>query len=295
MRISVVIVTKNRKDYLLRAIESVVNQTRVADEIIVVDDASNYDIESTIKSLNIKKIKLIINTESLGGAVARNIGARASSCDVLMFLDDDDAWEKNKIEKQVPFFLDNEDVVVVYSGRKIVRDDDLNKILRTSVSKKEGDLSNIIFEKNYVGITSSVAMKKEVFDKVGGFDENLPCRQDYDLWIRMTKNGHVIWDKEYSVIYTLFVNPLKQISGRSDKHEFAANYILNKYSNELSELPFFLRRKSIAEKYFSVQKAYRRNSYVKSIQYGVKSFFNYPSVKPLVLLLPSNILKKIGL
>lgn len=295
MRVSVVIVTKNRRFFLLRALKSVLDQTIKADEIVVVDDASDYSVESIISPLNQKNLKLIINPKSLGGAVARNIGAKTTSCDVLMFLDDDDAWEKNKIEKQLQVFSDNENIAMVYSGRKIVKDTNLDKVVRTSVSKKEGDLSNIIFEKNYIGITSAVAMKKVVFEKVCGFDENLPCRQDYDLWIRMAKYGDVAWDKEYSVIYTLFNNPLKQISGRSDKHEFVVNYILKKYSRELSSLPFLLRRRSIAEKYFSVQKACRRNSYLKSLGYGLKSFFSYPSIKPLVLLLPSSVLEKIGL
>ncbi len=295
MKVSVVIVTKNRKDFLLRAINSVVNQTLKPSEIIVVDDASDYDVKSVISSLGIDNLKLIINPKSVGGAIARNIGANTTNGDILMFLDDDDAWEKNKIEKQVVLFENNKNTVLVYSGRKIVKDTDLNKVIRMAVSKKEGDLSKLIFEKNYVGITSSVAMRKEVFDKVGGFDENLPCRQDYDLWIRILKYGDVAWDKEYSVIYTLFNNPLKQISGRFDKHEFAANYILKKYADEFSNLPFLLRRKSLAEKYFSVQKAYRRNSYIKSLEYGFKSFFSLPSIKPLVLFLPTMILNKIGL
>lgn len=295
MNIGVVIVTKNRKDFLLRAIDSVLNQSVNADEITVVDDASDYDINEVISNLNIENLNLIINPKSYGGAVARNIGAKSITSDILMFLDDDDAWEKNKIQEQVKCFKKDDNLVLVYSGRKIVKDDNLNKVIRTSVSKKEGDLSKLILEKNYVGITSSVAIKKEIFDKVGGFDENLPCRQDYDLWIRILKFGNVVWDREYSVIYTLFGNPSKQISGRSDKHEFAANYILNKYSDELKHLPFILKQKSISEKYFSVLKSYRRNNYIKSLEYAFKSFVNYPSIKTLVLLLPYKILKKLGI
>jgi len=295
MKTSVVIVTKNRKDFLLRAIDSVVNQSVKAYEIIVVDDASDYDIKSVINNLNVESLKLIINPKSFGGAIARNIGAKATNGDILMFLDDDDAWQVEKIQTQLECFKNDEKLALVYSGRKIVKDSNLSLVIRKSASKKGGDISKLIFEKNYVGITSAVAMKKNIFNSVGGFDENLPCRQDYDLWIRISAHGNVAWDKKYSVIYTLFANPMNQISGRADKHEFAADYIINKYSSYLDNLPFILKRKSIAEKYFSVLKSYRRTDYKKSLEYAFKSFVSFPSIKTLILLLPQTILKALGI
>jgi glycosyltransferase involved in cell wall biosynthesis len=294
MKISVVIVTKNRKDFLLRAIDSVINQTVKADEIIIVDDASDYNIEDLITSLTIENLKLIVNSKSLGGAIARNIGAKVTSGNILMFLDDDDAWDENKIKDQIKCFKDDNNLVIAYSGRKIVKDNNLNLVVRKAVSKKEGDISKLIFEKNYIGITSAVAIKKEIFDLVKGFDENLPCRQDYDLWIRISQYGNVKWDGEYNVIYTLFDNPSNQVSGRADKHEFVVKYLLKKYKFEIQQLDFILRRKSISEKYFSVLKSYSRNSILKSLKYAVKSFYYFPSIKAIVLLLPKQLLKKIG-
>ena len=145
MKTSVVIVTKNRKDFLLRALDSVLNQTVKADEIVIVDDASDYNIESVILDLDIENLKLIINPKSFGGAVARNIGAKATTGNILMFLDDDDAWESEKIKIQVECFKNDDTLALVYGGRKIVKDNNLDLVIRKSVSKKEGDLSKLIF------------------------------------------------------------------------------------------------------------------------------------------------------
>jgi len=295
MKISVVIVTKNRKDFLLRALNSVLAQTVKADEIVIVDDASDYNIKEIIESLAIKNLKLIINNKSVGGAVARNIGAAATDCEIIMFLDDDDAWENIKIQKQIEIFKNEINTVLVYSGRKIVNENNLNNVVRKITSKEEGDLSKKIFEKNFVGVTSSVAIRKNIFDKVAGFDKNLPCRQDYDLWIRILKFGNVRWDKCYNIFYTLFNNPEKQISGRADKHEFAVKYILDKYSNELNSLGLLLKQKSISEKYFSVAKAYRRRSWQKGFKFSFKSFINYPNIKAIILIFPRFILKRFGI
>ena len=297
VQVSVIITTKNRKNYLSRAISSVRKQTRQADEIIVVDDNSDYDVRASLSHFCSTDFRVIVNDSNLGGAATRNIGANDAKGDILMFLDDDDAWCESKIETQLKLFASGEMGIIsmVYSGRLLVSSCAINKVRRRSASKVEGNIYESMLIENHVGVTSAVAINKKIFDYVGGFDENLPCRQDYDLWIRLAKNGAVLWDKNYNVIYTVFDNPKHQISGNYRNHIDAVDYLLNKYSKELNNLSPRKRSEAISEKYFSALKSMRGSSYYLTLKYFCMAFSYSPKFKYLFFLLPRFILKRVGL
>ena len=99
--VSVVIPTFNRPAMLARAIESVLNQTYSNLEIIVVDDASEGDIEAVVKSFDDERIKLIRHEHNQGGSAARNTGIWHSRGRYIAFLDDDDEWLSQKTERQL--------------------------------------------------------------------------------------------------------------------------------------------------------------------------------------------------
>ncbi len=104
IKISVIIPVYNREDTITNCLESVIKQTYAPAEIIVIDDNSTDD---TIKQINKFNDKIIIlNTEQQSGAqTARNIGIKAAKSDWIAFLDSDDEWLPNKIEKQVSAFF----------------------------------------------------------------------------------------------------------------------------------------------------------------------------------------------
>ena len=98
--VSVVITTKNRKDLLLRAINSVRNQTYKEIEIIVVDDASTDGTREICENMDDLVYVYIPLNESKGGNYARNLGIKTANGEYIAFLDDDDYWEVSKIQKQ---------------------------------------------------------------------------------------------------------------------------------------------------------------------------------------------------
>ena len=118
MKVSCVIITHNRIDYLKRAVNSVVNQTYQNIEIFVVDDASDDGTEvygEELKEKGITYIRIEKN-ESKGGNYARNIGIQYSSGDYVAFLDDDDYWLPDKIERQVNYATYHQNVGMIYGG-----------------------------------------------------------------------------------------------------------------------------------------------------------------------------------
>ena len=291
MKVSVVITTKDRPVFLAAAVNSVRRQSRRVDQLFIVNDGSPSGVPAELRSADATVIQ---NERSRGGAYARNLGAARASGDILMFLDDDDEWTAEKVEAQLAQFREVPSCVLVYSGRQIRSDRAPDRVIRQVSSKRQGNLYPGIFGANLVGVTSSVAIRRTVFQTVGGFDESLPCRQDYDLWLRICRHGTVCWDGGYHVLYTVFDDPTRQVSGRPERHVEAAKYLLQKYAADMAVLPAGLRRAAIAEKWFSVAKAYRRSSWLQSALYSGRALRYSPRVNQLALLLPRFILSRFG-
>src|SRR5438445_11739690 len=103
MLVSVVIPTLDRPRLLLRAIDSVLRQTHQDIEVIVVVDRPSGDIVSAIQSVNDPRLRLVVNSYSLTAGGARNTGADHATGEWIAFLDDDDAWLPEKLERQLAF------------------------------------------------------------------------------------------------------------------------------------------------------------------------------------------------
>ncbi|MBY8155778.1 glycosyltransferase family 2 protein [Vibrio fluvialis] len=281
MNVSVIIPTKNRKNFLRRALESVIVQLRELDEVIIVDDASdspNYDF------ITDSRVTIVYNNKSLGGAKARNIGVEKAKNDILMFLDDDDAWESQKIDTQLKL-LENKDVSIVYSGKKVVWDDSLDKVVRNIDTVKKNVSTIDLCQCNYVGSTSTVAIRKSDFVTVGGFDENLECFQDFDLWLRLSKFGYAISDQRYHVVYTIFRKHGMQISRAVDgRHERAAKYLKSKYSSELDSKQIKLLDANLKQ---LVSKALNHSNPFRSLYYSLSSVVTSPSLRGVKFTLAS--------
>ena len=119
-KVTVVITTYNRPKMLSKAISSVLNQTLQDIEIIVVDDVSTEDNAAVIDSFGDKRITLIRNETHLGGAIGRNVGAAAGqSGEWIAFLDDDDLFLPDKLERQVALGVTLDDDYAVIDSESI--------------------------------------------------------------------------------------------------------------------------------------------------------------------------------
>src|SRR4030042_1588084 len=178
--VSVIIPTYNRAHLLNRAIKSILVQTFGDFEIIIVDDASTDNTERIVKSIDDKRILYIRHENNKGGSAARNTGIRQARGKYIAFLDSDDEWLPEKLEKQLKVFeRSTNSVGLVYTG--IIKESKQ----RRSVHQSRENTAQAILAENYVGTTSTPLIKKECFLKTGLFDETLPSAQDWDMWIRI--------------------------------------------------------------------------------------------------------------
>jgi glycosyltransferase involved in cell wall biosynthesis len=182
--VSVIIPTLNRPQLLKRAIASVLSQSFADFEVLVIDDSSTGDASSVVRSFNDPRIHYTKNQQK-GANAARNYGIQLSKDSLIAFLDDDDEWLPNKLRKQVDL-LDRSDGsfgAVFSSWRYSDPAKKFSKIVRVP---ERMDLKEAIMNVRPIGTTSTAMVKKEVFEKVGGFDEAFPALQDWEMWLRIS-------------------------------------------------------------------------------------------------------------
>ena len=192
MNISVVIPTYNRKELLKRSIDSVINQTIKPSEIIIVDDGSNDGTEAMVKK-KYDSLKLI-KQKNKGASAARNSGIKASSGEWICFLDSDDEWKNDKLEKQITAVANNSDYKFFHSNEIWIKNGK-----RINQKKKHKKYGGDIFKKclDMCRISpSSVLIDKNIFEEIGFFNENLVVCEDYELWLRICDKYEVFFIDE---------------------------------------------------------------------------------------------------
>ena len=182
--VSIIIPTFNRRNLVGDAIKSVLSQTYLDIEIIVIDDHSSDDTVELIgqefkKEILEKKIILISNSRNERNAEAKNIGIRSASGTLIAFLDDDDVWLPKKLEIQVSS-LENETADACFCATSWVED---GKILKQTLVRN----NRISFENGCP--TSTWLIRKEIFNKLGYFDPNIPTNDEGELLVRLNKGG----------------------------------------------------------------------------------------------------------
>lgn len=184
---SVIIPTFNRASFLQRALTSVLNQSLLPSEIIVIDDGSTDNTQDVVAAFS---EVIYIYKENGGVSSARNEGIKRAKYDYIAFLDSDDEWHVDKMYLQL-----QSNVLVSYTDEVWVRDAKEIKIPkkfhknRPTTFESELEFCNIA--------PSSVVIHKKVLADVGFFDEELEVCEDYDLWLRiLLKYPIVLVDKK---------------------------------------------------------------------------------------------------
>jgi glycosyltransferase involved in cell wall biosynthesis len=193
---SVIITTYNRKEYLGRALNSVYEQSVTANEIIVIDDGSSDGTEPFIKK-NHAAVKFFWQKNS-GVSSARNLGIKKATYEWITFLDSDDAWLPKKLENQFKTLEQNPSFKLCHTDEIWIRNGK-----RANPMKKHQKSGGTIF-KNCLPLCvispSSAMLHRSLFEIYGGFDEDLPVCEDYDLWLRICAFLPVLYIEKPQII-----------------------------------------------------------------------------------------------
>lgn len=202
LKISVIIPTYNRRAELLRAIDSVISQTLRPEEIIIVDDCSDFSVSEFLAERYGDSLCVITNRENVGAAESRNISARRATGDYIAFLDSDDYWERNKLEIQASVFLARPDLDLVYCNERILLSDGTLQYRKGELFDR--DIWQQLLDGWTAPNTSTLLFRRSSFLTLGGFDSNLASCQDHDLWMRMArKEAKIAFSPEYLVNFAM--------------------------------------------------------------------------------------------
>lgn len=237
--ISVIIPTHNRPEGLKESVLSVINQTTLPAEIVVVDDGSVVPVSSCIFDGAPDTLRCLIlrNDVPKGANNSRNKGVLESESEYIAFLDDDDQFVPEKIKEILCFISDESYPDVIYHPAKINM---VNEgVFYYSNPKRFGpgdDIFRELLVTNRIGGTPMAIVKRQALVDVGLFDENLPALQDYELWLRLAKHGKKFAMLNRPLTEYFYTTKKSSISKSIDTNSRALSYIEKMYSAEYADL-----------------------------------------------------------
>lgn len=198
-RVSVVMPAYNSARTVEQAIGSVLEQTMGDLELIVVDDGSTDATAATVAGFEDARVRLV-SRENGGTSAARNTGITEARGDWVAFLDADDLWLLNKLELQLTRMAAVPNCLASQGSAYLV-DDQLNRLaLRRCVPVKNPLLTFLRFE-NLPNAGSSWIVKRDLLERIGGFDTTLPRIEDWDFSIRLARFGNPLCIDEPLALY----------------------------------------------------------------------------------------------
>jgi len=220
--VSIIIPTKSRPKLLERAVYSVLKQNYQNWELFIIND-SEIKISNDFSD---PRIQITNNNNQPGANGARNTGINLAKGKYIAFLDDDDTWRQDKLLKQVEI-MNTTKSILCYTGKNII-------IQKENISFKQYSYKTCFISPkitlqlhNYIGTTSSVIIRSDVFNDIIKFDEEINSLQDYDLYLKLVDKGEIAGIPEGLVTY-YFDDSIKHISVNNKAMFFSAWKIYRK-------------------------------------------------------------------
>ena len=230
--VSIICPTYNwKKEWLSEAIDSVISQSYEDWELIIINDASTNDIESTILEYakKDKRIIYIKNEENLKLTNTLNKGLELAKWKYIARIDDDDIWvDPDKLQKQVDFMEQNPDYGLC--GTSVITiDQEGNEIAKQKSRTTDLEIRKAILQSNQLA-HSSIIIRKEVLDQVGVYDPGFNMAEDYELWCRIGRVSKFYNLPDYCLKYRINLNSVSNKNRRRQlRLAFKAFWINRKY------------------------------------------------------------------
>ncbi len=226
--VSVIIPNYNREALITRAVNSVLAQSYSEVEVIVVDDCSTDNSIEKIKTIEDERLTLIKLEKNSGACAARNRGIKAAKGEYISFLDSDDEWDKDKLKKQLDFLKKKKADIVVCNYW-------YEKNGKTSLHVDENHPDkftyNELLDVNNI-TTGAMFVKKQLFKKVGLFDEKMPRYQDWELVLRIAKAVDIYFINEPLLTLHFQENSITSSTGMEKKY-FALERMFEKNKDDI--------------------------------------------------------------
>ena len=277
LSISVIIPLYNKQDAITRTIQSVLDQTVSDFELVVVDDGSTDNSLAVVQAIDDRRIR-VIHKENGGVSSTHNVGIKAAKGQYVALLDGDDLWEPTFLEEQMRLVADFPEAGMWGVNYAFVKGDrcwacqqGMGKGFRGYVENYFGTRHNDLY------CSSSVVIRKDVFETAGYFDERISASEDLDMWYRIILHYPVVYYDKVLAYYNQ--NAENRVAYDTD-YRFpltkSIKYYVDKYQSDFQSNPDFSRflnnyvaANLLKEGYYFGSKQERRDSdrVVKSLRY----------------------------
>jgi glycosyltransferase involved in cell wall biosynthesis len=282
-KVSVVVSCYNYGEFVTQCLDSIKGQTFPDFEVVIVNDGSTDNSEEQIKPyLNDNRFRYI-KQKNGGQANAKNKGIAHTKGKYIAFLDADDLWEIDKLEKQISLFS-SQGIGVVYSRARYI--DSLGRDLNFRLSgkylqPKRGYVTDFLIIDNFVPFSSSI-VRRDCFDRFGVFDESLKMGIDWDLWLRISTQYQFDFVDEPLLSYR--VGHPGQMSKNVEERQRCSDRIMKSF---VQRYPNHTKKKFLRQAWaytYMNRGFYHRDKKISiALNYYFQSFLMWPfSLKPMI-------------
>lgn len=300
---SIVIPLYNKANYIESTIKSVLNQTFTDYEIIIINDGSTDDSIAKVLEFNDNRIQLY-NQKNQGAAVARNLGIEKAKYEFIAFLDADDLWMPNHLEKLKTLIQNFANVGIYASRYELVFKNGKNYIpkFKGISADFEGIVSDYFKTSSPypIATSSSIVIPKKIFEKIGYFKPAISSGQDVDMWIRIASKYRVAVSNKVTASYLHYIEnslsktPIldKQLKDFIDYKQLEeSNPSLKKYL-DIYRIEYALQYKIAGERKKS--KELIKDILKENISFKTKAIYLLPRHILIFLLKTKQLLRKKG-
>ncbi|MDZ8028732.1 MAG: glycosyltransferase [Nostoc sp. DedQUE11] len=214
-KISVIIPAYNSENTILNTINSVLSQTFIDLELIVINDGSQDSTLDIVKQIPDPRIK-VFSYSNAGGNVSRNRGLNLAVGEFVSFLDADDLWTPDKLESQLKALQENLTAKVAYSWTDYI-DTNGEFVLSGKRTNVNGDVYESLLVSNFLENGSNPLIYRTALITLGGFDESLAAAQDWDMWLRLASKFDFVCVPSVQILYRISANSVSSNLVRQEK------------------------------------------------------------------------------
>lgn len=299
--VEILIPVYNRKDLILKSVNSGLNQTYRNVFVSVFDNASNDGTWEKLKKINNKKLRLFRNQKNIGLFENFNNLIRVSKCDFCIFLCSDDWLEENFVEKGIKYFLENRNIVMLSSACKTFNEKNKTKMISNYLPFKEYSFDEILlnwFEISFksgvnpFSYPSGMLIKGDILRNNIFFDSKFGSPADIVFFLDVLENGNVFFTEYLGANILLHSNQANR-SFRKDGSLINSNLmIINKYKQNLKDnnlyeailvYSFIPVLKILIRNFFDKESCNLSNKYLRKINYKNIKFFYFKVFFALII------------
>ena len=242
--VSVVVPAYGHRDFVRATLESVFAQTYPDVEVIVVDDGSPDDTADLVRPLVAAGRVRLVSQANQGQGAARNRGLAEARGELVAFLDDDDLWPPEVVERHVAALRAEPEAVLVYGDYVRLRPDG-TLTERWEEPRPSGDAYDGFRLRNHMISPGQALMRTEAVRAVGGFDASIRGSDDWDLWLRLARRGPFVHERRVALHYR---DHATNASRRALGHALAHLTVVRRHIGW--DLPLLVRHQRAASSYF---------------------------------------------